>query len=1733
MRNNLHKNIREYLQQNKARKRNMLVIIVLALCTMIAVYSFMLVPAISMVGAEFNVEAKNSRAAFGSQMLLRVEASVDANSKEDEIVFLLAAKSTGGGLSQGYIFNEDNICTIQTQGGGSIELHREWTREGSSNARDYWFTLKPGESASFYLNFTSDTALYDKDEWAKQNIESVNKTEVQSEDEAEESDESSEQKNDSLNPLYMNGLSVNGSPNANSEVQPVILQPLKLVDEGEPQAIEFEYLYAENLEKAFKVLDSNKRDEGQLKSFKLIWMNEKDLPINEPRFSAQTEDGLHIIMTGSADSFPADIHKLSLEVKEKPADENDKKAIVDNLAGMGIEVRSQQVLELNLLQDGEPAQLEGPVNIKIEGIYNQDDSLSPYIYEFGENSENFEELQVQHLNDGSVLLETDNLSTYAVILSSSPFGSIPSGSYAWDLCSSNNPLGDAAKFNLFSLGDVGIFSTIYGNAAIGGNLKGSSTFSIAQSQKEPTALIFNGTSTQGRTQIGVKPKVSNNIWINKNLELQYRKNLGMYIWNVTDSDEIAEFADIDTYFSQMGDSLKKQNAKMSTMKANGTHSAVWGSLTFEGTDPELNIFTISATELLENPHGWKFTVPESSSILVNITGGKSIDFKPAGIEDKNNIASRILWNFAPSIEKVNVISHSNLLGSVMAPSADFDISNVSSAFVGTVVVGSLTSTNSVSFSLQHATSTFKLPAGMGDDDDGSTKSVSVNVVWKSGEAPLRGNVVLELRKGNDIVDTVTISADSGWSHVWSDLPEGKYTVAEVGLPEGYFSRINEETEDDTVQNFTLIGLQALTGDLTVNVSKTWDGGVSGASTVRIHLLANGTYMEPERYIDLVATNGWSGSFQNLPERDENGDPISYSIWEEPIVGWTPSVEVTRVARQEGQVGQDGGWFNVPTNTNSLQVGQIYRFVSGTRALANTSSSSVTGANLSDTSTSQQWRVVSSDGNIRLQNVSTNRYLRIRSNGISTTSNSSDATNIQQNWSSDSVRLGDGTSLNSNYIAMSGSTVSRTNQSGGTYLTAQTYTEPIPPIAPIAPSISFAVTNYKVGNPEENLSFPHYKQIDFLDDGIVNPDTALMGQDLYRLYLDARTKGHPMDLVLVVDRSGSMQYSTVSGEAPTGSQIRRDQAVRNMLNGTGGEDGFINRFLSLNEQNNISIVWFGGDYYGNGAYTGSGSNNRNFNSVMDSGVVTPWTKNKDYEVVVYDTISADNQNNPNNISYRNATGTNYMAGMWAAADMLRSDSVVAANGHKKMVIFLTDGIPTYHVQNSSSNTGTPTYQQYQSWVNSGRPNTFYRTGDGSTTNTTTRNATNSTFSNFVQQNPGVIFSSIMFAPTNENTDILSGMTANGGSMRHTQGDDSLPEVFADMIAMLTFSKNFSITDNLSQYVEWYTPQPDLKLLRTNLLTGAQHVLWQSSGPAESGVIGSPTSHNNVVQNGVSMQVIDSITYVPNQMDNSTGTIQILFNQDYEVDISNKYTISFNVKTTEYAYTQYAQNWQNGDSTGYLNTVGDPGTDFQSNTTSSNQPGFNANHSAILKYRYDGEFYEEPYDHPVIQVSSLGVLIEKTDIGGNALLPGAKFDLYMAAAAGDSGAVLIPGLEPARYGIKINQEPIVTGEDGTVYVTSLSAGTYHLVETGAPTGYVLLSQPIGFELGGANPQILDPNGMAEFTGTAPDGNPILSVRNTNGYQIPATGGRGTAVLVGLASTLMILSGLLLILKKRRSK
>ena len=116
-------------------------------------------------------------------------------------------------------------------------------------------------------------------------------------------------------------------------------------------------------------------------------------------------------------------------------------------------------------------------------------------------------------------------------------------------------------------------------------------------------------------------------------------------------------------------------------------------------------------------------------------------------------------------------------------------------------------------------------------------------------------------------------------------------------------------------------------------------------------------------------------------------------------------------------------------------------------------------------------------------------------------------------------------------------------------------------------------------------------------------------------------------------------------------------------------------------------------------------------------------------------------------------------------------------------------------------------------------------------------------------------------------------------------------------------------------------------------------------------------------------------------------------------------------------------------------------------------------------------------------------------------------------------------------------VITDADGKIYIRGLKPGTYKLTETKTNAGYVLLKNPVEIKInqtnaasgeaeafvGGNKVTMTDDNGS--LTAKVP-----LTVVNSKGFDLPATGGRGIALFTIAGIAIVAAAGSLLFMRKR---
>ena len=456
-----------------------------------------------------------------------------------------------------------------------------------------------------------------------------------------------------------------------------------------------------------------------------------------------------------------------------------------------------------------------------------------------------------------------------------------------------------------------------------------------------------------------------------------------------------------------------------------------------------------------------------------------------------------------------------------------------------------------------------------------------------------------------------------------------------------------------------------------------------------------------------------------------------------------------------------------------------------------------------------------------------------------------------------------------------------------------------------PSNSGATLSYTLGDTAETKDYPHpvlqanaepeddgggivppdeptatvenHKTIDYLGDGVENPDTDVTGETWYRLYLDAAAKSDQgVDLLLVIDVSNSMNDN--GGLA----------AIKDFLNGT---DGFISGFLS-NRNNHLSIVTFSGS----NQTQQSGSNYGLY--TKDSKVVSGWDTESTY------TFSAEPTG-----------GTNYTAGLFAAIEQFKS-AAIANDGNAKVMMFLSDGLPTFAHESTTSTI-------------------IYGTGGSDNIPAAVGTYTNNAITLFKESAPDVRVYSVAYG-SSFSTTYLSSLASDGKTLKASNEDD-----LKNIIAGIVYPDNLVITDQLSEYVQWGGNRADLKVTMTPV-SGAAVTLYENGEITSAGE-----------------NILESVSYTPSDSDESTGTVTAVFKKEYTLEPNYTYTLSFNVQNTQKAYDEYRDE-------GY-NAEGDAKTDYGTNATSSEKPGFRSNRLASVSYSVNGKPDSKLYDHPVVQAN----------------------------------------------------------------------------------------------------------------------------------------------------------------------
>lgn len=179
----------------------------------------------------------------------------------------------------------------------------------------------------------------------------------------------------------------------------------------------------------------------------------------------------------------------------------------------------------------------------------------------------------------------------------------------------------------------------------------------------------------------------------------------------------------------------------------------------------------------------------------------------------------------------------------------------------------------------------------------------------------------------------------------------------------------------------------------------------------------------------------------------------------------------------------------------------------------------------------------------------------------------------------------------------------------------------------------------------------------------------------------------------------------------------------------------------------------------------------------------------------------------------------------------------------------------------------------------------------------------------------------------------------------------------------------------------------------------------------------------------------------------------------------------------------------------------------------------------------------------KVYTYGIKITKVDSDDDSqLLPGAEFTVSLSEDGSNPISFVKTGdgaYRKAESGTETGDTTVTVGAEGSgvqgmLTLSGLDADTYYLTETKAPDGYNKLGSPVKITITDTDPADGIVNDGADRANGA-DGYVEQTVKNSDGFQLPTTGGIGTILFTAGGVLLMGLGVIVLvfvILRRRRS-
>lgn len=410
-----------------------------------------------------------------------------------------------------------------------------------------------------------------------------------------------------------------------------------------------------------------------------------------------------------------------------------------------------------------------------------------------------------------------------------------------------------------------------------------------------------------------------------------------------------------------------------------------------------------------------------------------------------------------------------------------------------------------------------------------------------------------------------------------------------------------------------------------------------------------------------------------------------------------------------------------------------------------------------------------------------------------------------------------------------------------------------------------------------------------------------GSGIYDLSLDvsgsigSEEKKVPLDVIMIIDRSGSMKNNDKIGTVKS--------AANNLI-------------TTLNENSGIEVR------YNIIAFDGTYDPDTN---VADS---YGWKSTASGATADVEQVNADYS------KWSKRGGTNYQAGIREAIEQLKS----ARDGAQTVVIFFTDGVPTFRITNRQWEKDNDGYSGY------------YGTG-----NSDNQGLNIAAAEDEIKNMHASRFYAVGTEDSGETNLKKLANNVNAAEARYYKtSDTAIGETFRNITSEITklTCTNVSIIDTLNNNAQIVKNAEGKTPLTITVTDKDGKVIATKSGADEVTL---------TLNEGVALTA---------SYDEKTKQTKLDFPDNYSLEENYTYTVTTPIEPTEAAYKKYRE--QNST---YLEK---PDAATGTHADNDRENGFYCNNTAQLKYNNSKGDKTVDYDKPVIQLTPGALVIEKTII-----------------------------------------------------------------------------------------------------------------------------------------------------------